>query len=364
MEEISIKRFDPFQADEQLLRGVAALHSDIEKEIRPDYEPPSVAEYLARWRNQSKFRATMYWIAQNSAADVVGCSSLSMKLVSENPTSARIDAIVSRHWRRRSIGTVLLMPLVQAASMHGRTRFTGTAKEGTSGSFFLDKFGGPRKAQRIESHLCVTAELQQKLLEILKVHQVLNAEHSLVWWQDTCPEYLTQAYARGKMWMNGAPRGDCRQETWHISPEWIYEEEIKRLKSGISWWTMAAVEKMTGRVVAFSDIHFSKYRNSIAMQDDTAVDSERRSKGLASWLKASLLIKLHTELKNIRLVITRNASDNHAILKINKRLGFLPKYWLGKWELELDEIVNALDPHATMAGENLLPCQFFLEGSN
>jgi RimJ/RimL family protein N-acetyltransferase len=362
MERIAIKFFDPLQADKQLLLAVASLHSGIEKEIRPDYEPPPIPEYIARWQNQSKFRASSYWIAQNSAAEVVGCSSLRFKLVSENPTSARIDVIVSEHWRRRSIGTALLIPLMQAARKHGRNIFTATAKEGTGGSLFLDKFGGPQKAQKIESHLRVTAELQQKVLQILKAHQSLHQQYSVAWWQDKCPDHLINSLAIGKMWMNAAPLGDCRKETWLISPEWIYEEEKNRLASGISWWTIAAVEKITGRVVAFSDIHFSNYRNSVAMQEDTAVDFGYWRKGLASWLKASLLIKLYIELNNILLIITRNASDNQAILKINERLGFLPKYRLGKWELELDRIANILDPLAAMAKKNLLPCQFSLEG--
>ena len=354
MEKITIKMFNPVDADKELLTAVAALHSATDKEIRPDYEPPPIVEYISRWQNQSKFRASLYWIAQNSASEVVGCSTLRFKLVSENPTSARIDVVVSKHWRRCSIGTALLIPLMQAARIHGRNIFTATAKEGTSGSLFLDRFGGPRKAQKIESHLRVTAELRQKVLQILKVHHTLNQRYSIVWWQDKCPDYLLDSLARAKMWMNAAPLGECRKETWHISREWVQEEETNRLGGGISWWTIAAIEKISGRVVAFSDVHFSKYRNSMAMQEDTAVDCEHWRKGLASWLKASLLMKLYAELNNIRLIVTRNASDNRAILKINERLGFLPKYWLGKWELELDRVENMLGPRATMAEKNLL----------
>src|SRR5207253_2895155 len=102
------------------------------------------------------------------------------------------------------------------------------------------------------------------------------------------------------------PHGSRREEIWLITPEWIREEEMVRLNSGITWLTMVAIEKETSRVVAFTDVLFSSYRPWIAMQQDTAVDPAHRRRRLALFLKANLILKIRNELPNIHVLTTIN----------------------------------------------------------
>jgi GNAT superfamily N-acetyltransferase len=354
MEQIRIEAFDPMQADERLLQQLSALYSEVEREIRPDIPPPLAKEYTARLQNHSKYRTALWWIALNQRSEIVGCSSLTFKRVPENPTVARIDVLVSQFYRRRRIGTALLVPLAKAAHVFGRKDFTCTAKEGSSGACFLKSIGAHNKGQSTESHLELKNLDEQRFLDMLDKFAYLREEYNFLWWENTCPEHWITDLAYAKMWLNTIPRGIRRAEIWSISSEWIREEERVRLNSGITWWTMVAIEKKTAKVVGFTDVTFSLSRPSIAMQQDTAVDLEHRGRGLASYLKANLILKLRKELPDICVLTTTNGSNNTGILQINQRLGFVSAYRFGKWEMDLDQLMIVLNHHTLLDNSSIL----------
>ena len=69
------------------------------------------------------------------------------------------------------------------------------------------------------------------------------------------------------------------------------------------------------------------------------------------------MLKVRSELLNLKTITTTNRSDNIPILKINRSLGFTPKYWLGNWTLHLDNLVTHLtvrpQNHSDKTGEFL-----------
>ena len=58
--------------------------------------------------------------------------------------------------------------------------------------------------------------------------------------------------------------------------------------------------------------------------DDTAVVAAHRRRGLGRWVKVESLLRLQEDRPDVTLVTTANAEENHAMLALNRALGFSP----------------------------------------
>jgi GNAT superfamily N-acetyltransferase len=325
------------------LQSISKLYSDVQQELRPDLPPSPVEEQSTYLQNLSKYRAALRWIAINQKDEVIGCSYLGFKLTPENPTAARVDVLVSKAYRRNKIGTALLIPLMKEAYTAGRINLTCTAKDNSSGDRFLSSIGLQCKGYSIESHLDIEVAKDNFYIEILNRLQKLQELYDFFWWENNCPDHLISDLANAKMWLNSSPRGNRRQEIWSISSDWLREEEAIRRNSGITWWTIIAIERATAKVVGFTDALFSSYRPSIVQQQDTAIDPLHRRRGLALYLKTKIILKIRNELRQARILTTINGCNNSSILHLNQQLGFVSKYKFGKWEGDLDRLTLPLN---------------------
>ncbi len=68
-------------------------------------------------------------------------------------------------------------------------------------------------------------------------------------------------------------------------------------------------------------MQYQPEQETIINQGMTGVKEEYRGRGLGKWLKAAMLLKVREEFPQVKVVSTRNASSNAAMLSINDRLG-------------------------------------------
>jgi GNAT superfamily N-acetyltransferase len=91
-----------------------------------------------------------------------------------------------------------------------------------------------------------------------------------------------------------------------------------------------------------TEVTWSPNRPGILEQGFTGVSPEFRNKGLGCWLKAAMLDKILSRLREVRIVRVNNAKSNAPMLKINRALGFRPYLASAIWQVELDSVQKYL----------------------
>jgi GNAT superfamily N-acetyltransferase len=155
---------------------------------------------------------------------------------------------------------------------------------------------------------------------LLKRICVLPAGYDLRHWAGPAPGGLVESYALVKRSIADAPnRHPPPVPVW--DPEMIRVNERARADRGAELWVEAAVVAGTGEVVAFTEIEIAG-SCAEASQVDTAVLPAHRRKGLATAVKADLLLRLLAERPNLGSVSVTCALANTGMRAVNHRLGF------------------------------------------
>ena len=81
---------------------------------------------------------------------------------------------------------------------------------------------------------------------------------------------------------------------------------------------------------------------SIAFQQNTGVDPAHRGRGLAKWVKASMLKRIRNERPHVRRIRTDNAFSNAPILAINDALGYTVVSARTEWQAEAADVRRTL----------------------
>ena len=139
-------------------------------------------------------------------------------------------------------------------------------------------------------------------------------------WVGQAPGRLVESYAQAKRSVADAPnRHPPPVPAWDA--EMIRAYERARADGGADLWVTAAVDLGTDDVVAFTEIEIAG-SCAEASQVDTAVLSSHRRKGLATAVKADLLLRLLAEQPDLGSVRVTCALANTGMRAVNHRLGF------------------------------------------
>jgi hypothetical protein len=110
---------------------------------------------------------------------------------------------------------------------------------------------------------------------------------------------------------------------------------MSRLAGGGRAVESVAVERETGRLVAFSDLVVYSSMPSVATQSDTLVLEEHRGHRLGLAVKIANLRMLAAELPDVWAIKTWTAEDNLPMLEMNRSLGFEVVEWTRMWARDL-----------------------------
>lgn len=219
-------------------------------------------------------------------------------------------------YRRRGIGHELLDAVCSVLRSAGCVTVEAIAVAGSDGETFADRLGATIGDELADDVLQLAA-LDHPRLQALGEPRL---GYDVRPWIGTAPDDLVESYARAKHWIADAPNNYPP-----IVPDWseclVREHEKARAARGAELWVSAAVPAGTSLVVALTEIEVHS-SGTAASQVDTVVLPQHRRKGLATMVKADLLLRLHDGRPDLRSVGATCAVANVAMRTVNHRLGF------------------------------------------
>jgi GNAT superfamily N-acetyltransferase len=160
--------------------------------------------------------------------------------------------------------------------------------------------------------------------------------YSLVWWSGPVPDEFVAdaAYLDGRM-VHDAPMGDLRYEPENIDADRVRAMDEVRRRRGQASYSAGARDDQTGRLVAWSALHFDVGVSDHAWQAITIVDPDHRGHRLGLLVKLENLLRIPQIEPELRYVDTWNAAENAHMIAINEAIGFRAvDGWVG-WQCEL-----------------------------
>lgn len=240
--------------------------------------------------------------------------------------------------RRRGVGGALFDYTVERARTEGRSSLVFQLEvapddlETAPGVAFARKRGLTARNTMIRRRLPLPL-LPEKLDALEAKAAGRLAGYRLLSWVGACPEEYAEEYAKLKGMLSvEEPQGDLEmeEEKWDVAR--LRESEEQSAASGESRLVTVAVAA-DGSLAGHTLLGVRSARDP-ALQFDTLVLRAHRGHRLGLALKAANLRALQAAHGDVRSVVTTNAEQNAAMVKINVDLGFeiveINQVWQGE----------------------------------
>jgi mycothiol synthase len=314
------------------LLALYEIERELHEEMSPDDPIRTPEGYLEFQRTDRPSQHRRYAMAREGA-EVVGSAFIGWRIGPENAHLARVEVQVRPARRRRGIGRALLRVGAGQAKADDRTLLQGwTSSRAPVGEAFCHALGATLGMVSHENRLNLADVDRAQLDRWIAAGEAL-ADYELVFVEPPTPQHMLPAVAAVFNVMNSAPRDDLKEEDETINPEDVAAWERAWGAGGHRQWRLFAKHVPSGDLVGLTEVGWEPHDPKLVGQGDTGVLPEHRGRGLAKWLKASMLRKVLDEVPEARSVVTGNAYSNDAMLAINNALGFRPAASWATWEL-------------------------------
>jgi len=340
MATLTIEAFDLDHASDADWRRLHACLAAVEHHEFPEDPPPPLEEIMVI-RNQPSFVRQKAWVARRGD-EIVGRGGVRVKDTGTNLHLGGCDVSVLPSERRRGIGSALLAPVVAWLESEGRSLVQIWTAEGSPGSSFVARLGGSIGIHHDFNRLRIADVDPRLLADWMAPRPDRNDVYELVGWDGPTPDEWLERMAAATNIMNTAPRDNLTMEDEVFTPERLRESEAATVAAGLSWSTLAAVERASGAVAGYTELSFPPWRDDIAWQGDTAVAIPHRGHGLGQWLKATMLSRVLERRPHLQKIDTGNAGSNGPMLAINHALGFRRFRRVEAWEVPVESIAKVL----------------------
>ena len=164
-------------------------------------------------------------------------------------------------------------------------------------------------------------------------------DYDLTGWAGTTPDDLIDGYARLRTVVSTAvPSGELTEEVQVWDADRVRDRDRRNAEAGVITHTTVARHTPSGDLVAFTTLTRPAVADGRAvMQGYTMVLPEHRGHNLGVRIKINNLRALAGVDHGAARVITGNAGENEAMLRINRALGFRPFVVAGMWEKQLGD---------------------------
>ncbi len=258
----------------------------------------------------------------------------------ENTHTGHVHVRVARDQRRRGHGGAVARYLLDQLREEGRTQanwHTGSPLEGRSPGEFMSEGLGATPALRSIRRELRLAELRRDALEGQLTALLGAAEgYELRAWQGPCPDELLDGAAEIlPRVLTDSPRGDLDMddEVWDGARYREYESMIAaRRRTSLA---TVALERPTGRLVAYTELNVPDLDSRVVAQQGTVVLPEHRGRRLGLTVKLANTLALLDAYPQAETVQTSNASENEHMIAVNEALGFRPAERSTIWQLKL-----------------------------
>ncbi|WP_240662650.1 GNAT family N-acetyltransferase [Streptomyces sp. WAC 06738] len=288
----------------------------------PGVPAPVREEVLAGLRGDAHAGGAMpqAWAATGAEGEVTAVAGVRPASPGPARTAADLQLYVHPAARRRGTGTLMLAAVAAAAREGGWSALRAAAPACTPADVFCLRHGFVR--ERVVHHL---------LLPLAEVHRAWLAE--LVYADH--PGYrLTTWYAPAIP----APGPPALPRTGGAAAAAEDPEGLAAAVPGFAFGTgsgvpepgsgrlltVAALHTGTGAVAGYTEVLIPPAPAPRAQHCHLAVVPAHRRRGLARWITAELLRRLHAEHPQIGEVETAAADGDGAVLALGEQLGFRP----------------------------------------
>lgn len=299
------------------------------------YIPPY--DDMLKFLTPSSASQTHVWMGYDDDQPA-GIGGIQMPLL-DNTGMAFFAIGVVPELRRRGVGGALYDYTVERARAVGRKSLVFQLEaapedlETAPGVAFARKRGFTPRNTNIRRRLPLPVPPDR--LDALEARAAeRSAGYELLHWAGPCPEEYVEQYAKLKGLLSvEAPQGDLEmeQEKWDVDR--LRESEERDRQTGQTTYTTVAVAP-DGTLAGHTQLGVDRSPQGRAFQYDTLVLRAHRGHSLGMALKVANLRALQVAHGDLDRVITANAEQNDAMVKINVDLGFeieeISQVWQGE----------------------------------
>lgn len=296
----------------------ACAAADEDRPVVPDRKRTA-----ALLRSAAPNGRVLRWAARDAGGGTVGSAQLYLPETEGVQQLSLIHIAVHPEGRGRGTGGRLLAAVRAEAEAAGRGALVVGAQAGSAAEQALTGWGFTPGTPLLRLRLDVAGYDREALRSTVKA---VSEGYQLARWPGVVPPDLAGAYARARNAMGDVPGQGME---WARAP-WdearLRSFAAARASRGDALLTVAALyldEQGHEAVAGFSEILLSGGAGPLARQSDTAVVRSHRGRGLGLWVKAAMLQWLLGAHPEVETVETHCAEDNHHMIAINERLGFV-----------------------------------------
>jgi GNAT superfamily N-acetyltransferase len=300
--------------------------------------------YLEDADPHSQARASSSWVVRGREGEEV-IAKLDLRPSPALPGLSQLNVFVHPEARRRGVGRALVREALASAQSNGVHALEVSMFQPES--FRLcESYGGVFERGGAQLSLRL-AQTRWRVVDEWCARGPQRSPHVRIQELDVIPAALGPAFIDlyNRAWADqphahhaGAPLTLARRR----------ELERCYAQQGHKWITLVAREP-NGMLCGLTDVLCDPARPGLVRQDFTGVLPSHRGRGLAKWLKASMLRLLRHRWPQAAEVATSNADDNVAMLSINQQLGFGDPIPHRTYRFELAQLRSRLEPPAVSA---------------
>lgn len=335
--KVEVAVVDP--ADEPTVEAIQAVRVAADAVDVPDLPPYCPYVFRGEMTHQGTTKRREYHVARCDG-ETVGYLEIKLPL-RDNLDNAEVNITVDPAWRRRGVGRALHDHLVERLRELGRVRYTGMTVTTLPGGPSRDEAGGRFAAavgarsalEEVRRRLDLTTVDDAVYAKLWDRARATSAGYDLVSFGDHTPEeYVADvAYLNSRM-VSDAPMGELEVEVPIVDSQRVREREEEVRACRWHAYATGAVDRETGRMVAFTSLARQLTSPWHAYQWITLVDPPHRGRGLGLLLKLENLRYARAHEPELRMIDTWNAAVNRPMIAINEAMGFRPVDACVNWQ--------------------------------
>jgi|GEM_PF-1001114 GNAT superfamily N-acetyltransferase len=351
--ELHLVEFMPQEASEELWSAYFTLSESIFMEFNPNARLP----VRAAARRLLSTPSPLYTVRRTMALDEMNKPVAFMSIGYDTELSpsyqrdrhvCQIKVQVDKFYRRRSIGSRLLLHLLDTARRMGKETVQ-TDVENPIGKKFCQSMKGELVHKEVQHRMYLEEADNELAAQWLAKGRERFPDTRFELFEN-CPEDVIEAFCQTyTRIINERPTGGMDQ-TIITTPESRRIEEQNMKQRGIAWYTLISREK-NGDISGMTDIMYNPREPHKVVQYFTGVSAQHRRKGLAKRLKAEMLGVIKRQFPDVEYITTSMAETNRAMQAINAQLGFKSRKTCHVYQWDLPDLKKRVEDHLMNSGK-------------
>ncbi|WP_405058877.1 GNAT family N-acetyltransferase [Kribbella sp. NBC_01505] len=263
------------------------------------------------------FSHRLAWLASDADGNPVGSAFLRLHNRDSIAHLADLEITVHPAERRRGVGTELLYAAAAAARDRNVQHVLAEVGADTPAYRFLVRHGFTVGLTLIYSRLDLAARL---------VAVAPPRGYRLATWTGVVPDELLQTFTDARTAMDDTPTGAIS----YGSEPWDTDRTRKAAalieQRGEHLMTVAAIDQLTGQIVAFTELVVPGDGKGDAQNYGTAVLPGHRGQGLARCLKTKQIRWAQSRFPDLAGLLTDTVDTNTPMRHTNNALGYTPTH--------------------------------------